>query len=69
MQPEALVRRATLADGPMYRDEADPEVVLPTLEVEDFEREQNWFCDERFTAAVARAEQVGRDVPFASAKI
>jgi len=57
-----------MTDGPVYRDEHDNEVVLLTLNVEDFDRARDWFGDERFAAAAVRAGAVQREVYFAAAK-
>ena len=57
-----------ITDGPVYRDEQDPDTVLLHLDVESFERAKGWFQDDRFTAAVARAGNVERDVYLASPK-
>jgi hypothetical protein len=57
-----------MTDGPVYRDEANPETVLVHLDVEDMERAKEWFKDERFKAGVIRAGQVTRDVWMATMK-
>lgn len=50
-----------MTDGPVYRDETNPETVLVHLNVEDMEKAQGWFRDERFKAAVERAGTVSRE--------
>ena len=37
-----------ITDGPVYRDQADTNVALITLNVEDYDRAFMWFQDERF---------------------
>ncbi len=55
-----------MTDGPVYRDEQDPNTVLVHLNVEDLERAKGWFKDERFKAGVVRAGNVKREIWFAS---
>ena len=57
-----------ITDGPVYRDSADPETVLVQLNVEDSERAQGWFRDDRFKAASQRAGRVSREIYFARRK-
>ena len=54
-----------MTDGPVYRDVADPNVVLVHLSCENLDRAKQWFQDERFKAAAVRAGKVNRDVFFA----
>ena len=57
-----------MTDGPVYRDEANPETVLVHLDVEDMERAQGWFKDDRFKAGVERAGKVSREIWMATTK-
>lgn len=50
-----------MTDGPVYRDEKDPNNVLVQLNVESMEKASGWFKDERFMAAVKRAGKVTRE--------
>ena len=54
-----------MTDGPVYRDETDPETVLVTLLVEDMDRARQWFGSNAFTSAVERSGQVSREIWFA----
>ena len=58
-----------MTDGPVYRDQADPKVVMVQLDCQDLERAKKWFADDRFKAAVVRAGKVHRDVFFAQPKL
>lgn len=57
-----------MTDGPVYRDEKDPNTVLVHLDVENMDKAMGWFKDERFRAAVVRAGNVSRDFWFAKMK-
>jgi len=57
-----------ITDGPVYRDNTDPNTVLVQLNVEDTERAQGWFSDDRFKAAAQRAGRVSREIYFANRK-
>ena len=57
-----------MTDGPVYRDESNPEIVLVHLDVEDMERAKGWFKDERFKAGVERAGNVSREIWMANQK-
>ncbi len=57
-----------ITDGPVYRDDADPNTVLLHLDVEDFDRARGWFQDTRFREAVKQAGKVSRDIYFAHHK-
>jgi hypothetical protein len=57
-----------ITDGPVYQDEANPEIVLIQLNVESMERAQGWFGDERFRSAGQRAGKVSREVWVANLK-
>ena len=46
----------------------DPNTVLVQLNVEDTERAQDWFRDDRFKAATERAGRVSREIYFANRK-
>ena len=54
-----------MSDGPVYRDETDPETVLVTLNVEDIDRAREWFGSDAFKGAVERAGRVSREIWFA----
>jgi len=54
-----------MTDGPVYRDEADPETVLVTLVVEDLARAREWFSSDAFKGAAQRAGRVDREIWFA----
>jgi len=51
-----------MTDGPVYRDEQDPNVVLVHLNVENLERAMEWFKSDTFRAAVKRAGNVQREI-------
>ncbi len=51
-----------MTDGPVYRDETNPETVLVHLDVENMDKATGWFKDERFKAAVERAGNVSREI-------
>ena len=55
-----------MTDGPVYRDERDPNIVLVHLDVEDLDRAKGWFKDERFKAGMVRAGKVSREIWMAS---
>jgi hypothetical protein len=57
-----------MTDGPVYRDEKDPTVVLVHLNVENMEKASGWFRDERFKAAAQRAGKVTRELWIANLK-
>lgn len=57
-----------MTDGPVYRDETDPNTVLVHLNVENMDKAMGWFKDERFKAGVQRAGKVSREFLFASNK-
>jgi len=57
-----------ITDGPVYRDQSNPNIALIHLNVEDMERARGWFQDPRFKAAVERAGNVKREVWIASEK-
>lgn len=57
-----------ISDGPVYRDEQNPETVLVHLNVESLETASGWFRDERFKAAAERAGKVKREIWMASLK-
>ena len=57
-----------ITDGPLYRDVGDPNTVLVHLDVEDVERAQAWFRDDRFKAATQRAGKVAREFYIAERK-
>ncbi len=57
-----------MTDGPVYRDETDPNTVLVHLNVENMEKAMGWFKDERFKAGVQRAGKVSREFMFATNK-
>lgn len=57
-----------MTDGPVYRDEKDPNTVLVHLNVESMEKAMGWFKDERFKAGVERAGKVSREFLFANNK-
>ena len=57
-----------MTDGPVYRDETNPDIVMVTLNVEDMERAQGWFKDSRFRAAVERAGTVSREFWMSTTK-
>lgn len=69
-EAHAATREARLeygiTDGPLYRDEADPNTVLIHLDVESLERAKGWFRDDRFKESTARADNVRRQAWFAS---
>jgi hypothetical protein len=50
-----------MTDGPVYRDESNPEIVLVHLDVEDMDKAKGWFKDERFKTGVERAGKVTRE--------
>jgi hypothetical protein len=50
-----------ITEGPLYRDVKNPNVALVTFHVEDAERAQRWFQDERFKAAMKRCGKVERE--------
>ena len=54
-----------MSDGPVYRDETDPNTVLVTLHVGDFGRAKEWFTSDAFQGAAKRAGNVSREVWFA----
>lgn len=54
-----------MTDGPVYRDETNPETVLVTLMVEDLARAREWFGSDAFKNAAGRAGQVSREIWFA----
>jgi len=57
-----------MTDGPVYRDETNPETVLVHLNVEDLDKAKGWFMDDRFKAAVGRAGNVSREIWMATLK-
>lgn len=57
-----------MTDGPVYRDETDPNTVLVHLNVENMDKAMGWFKDERFKAGVQRAGKVSREFMFATNK-
>ena len=57
-----------MTDGPVYRDEKNPEHVLVHLDVESIEKASGWFKDERFKAAAVRAGKVSREIWMANIK-
>ncbi len=57
-----------ITDGPLYRDVSDPTTVLVHLDVEDLNRAQAWFVDDRFKAGVERAGRVAREIYIAERK-
>ncbi len=57
-----------MTDGPVYRDEKDPEVVMVHLNVESMEKASGWFRDERFKAGVIRAGKVKREIWMSTIK-
>jgi len=57
-----------MTDGPVYRDETDPNTVLIHLNVQNMEKAMGWFKDERFKAAIQRAGIVSREFFFTSTK-
>ncbi len=54
-----------MTDGPVYRDEIDPNTVLVHLNIEDADRAKQWFQSDAFKGAAQRAGNVSRDVWFA----
>jgi hypothetical protein len=58
-----------MTDGPVYRDEKDPNVVLVHLNVENMDNAMGWFNDERFKAGVQRAGKVSREILLARTKV
>lgn len=54
-----------MTDGPVYRDETDPEVVLVTLNIDDMDRAREWFGSDAFKGAAQRAGNVSRVIWFA----
>lgn len=57
-----------MSDGPVYRDEKNPNHVMVHLDVEDLDKALGWFKDERFKSAVVRAGKVSRDFWMANLK-
>lgn len=57
-----------MTDGPVYRDEQNPDVVLVHLNVESLDKALGWFRDDRFKAAVERAGKVSREIWMANVK-
>ena len=57
-----------MTDGPVYRDQKDPNTVLIHLNCEDLDKAKGWFADDRFKAGVKRAGNVKRDVYIANPK-
>lgn len=57
-----------ITDGPVYHDETDSEIVLIQLNVENIEKAQGWFNDERFKTAGKRAGKVSREIWMANLK-
>ena len=57
-----------MTDGPVYRDEKNPETVLVHLNCEDMDKAKGWFKDERFKAGVVRAGKVSREIWFANSQ-
>ena len=57
-----------ITDGPVYRDQSNPNVALIHLNVEDMDRAKGWFADPRFKAASERAGNVKREVWIATEK-
>ena len=54
-----------MSDGPVYRDETDPEAVLVTLFVENIDRAREWFASDAFKGAAQRSGRVSREIWFA----
>ncbi len=51
-----------MTDGPVYRDESDPNVTLVQLNVENMERAMEWFQSDAFKQAAQRAGKVQREL-------
>ncbi len=47
---ESLRAEYGITEGPFYREEANPDVALVTLHVEDLDRAMGWFDSEEFKA-------------------
>jgi hypothetical protein len=50
-----------ITEGPFYRDEADPDVALVTLHVEDLDRAMGWFSSEAFKEVNRRGDYPERE--------
>ena len=57
-----------MTDGPFYRDEANPNIALVHLNVEDMDRAMQWFKSDEFQGAAARAGKVDREIWIANQK-
>ena len=57
-----------MTDGPVYRDETNPEIVLVHLNAESLDKAREWFKDDRFKAAAVRAGNVTREIWMANIK-
>ncbi len=57
-----------MTDGPVYRDENNPDIVMVHLDVEDMERAKGWFKDDRFREGMQRAGNVSREIWMSSQK-
>ena len=51
-----------MTDGPVYRDNKDPNIVLVHLEVQDMKRAMEWFKSDTFKEASKRAGKVRREI-------
>lgn len=51
-----------ISDGPFYRDEANANVALVHLNVENLERAMEWFKSDAFREAARRAGKVQREI-------
>ncbi len=51
-----------MTDGPVYRDNKDPNIVLVHLQVDDMKRAMEWFKSDTFKEASKRAGQVRREI-------
>jgi heme-degrading monooxygenase HmoA len=51
-----------MTDGPVYRDNKDPNVALVHLEVQDMKRAMEWFKSDTFKEASKRAGKVRREI-------
>ena len=51
-----------MTDGPVYRDERDPNVALVHLNIEDLDRAMEWFKSDLFREAARSAGKVQREI-------